>query len=102
MLPSHAKEVLMNNDLIQVARALRKGQVLHFRRGRGQRFECLSGNLWITLDGDPRDIILEAGDGFTVDADGAILVSALSDVRFVWLQATPRITETRWSGASAY
>ena len=39
--------------------------------------ECRSGSLWITLDDDPRDFIVEAGDSFTTTAHAPAIVYAL-------------------------
>jgi hypothetical protein len=33
--------------------------------------------VWITIDGDPRDIVLDTGEGFSVDRGANILISAL-------------------------
>jgi hypothetical protein len=38
---------------------------------------CESGDLWITLDNDPRDIVLRAGEVFTTDEHRRALVYAL-------------------------
>jgi hypothetical protein len=39
---------------------------------------CDSGDLWITLDNDPRDIVLRAGEVFTTDEHRRALVYALA------------------------
>ncbi|MGJ7511048.1 DUF2917 domain-containing protein [Variovorax sp. GT1P44] len=46
--------------------------------------ECQSGSLWITLDHDRRDIVLEQGQRFRSDSHRRVLVAALepSCVRF--------------------
>jgi len=46
--------------------------------------ECQSGTVWITLDDDQRDIVLERGERFRSDAHRRALVAALepSCVRF--------------------
>lgn len=41
------------------------------------QIECRSGSLWITLDGDPRDFIVEAGEHFSTDAHAQAIVYAL-------------------------
>lgn len=38
---------------------------------------CRSGSLWITLDDDPRDFIVEAGESFTTPSHRAAIVYAL-------------------------
>ena len=78
----------MNADLSIPAVSLRKSHVFRIRDGKGFRIECLSGSLWITQDGDVRDLIVEAGEGLTIERDAATLVSAMQDSRFVVLTET--------------
>ena len=58
----------------------------------GERIDCLGGRLWITQDGDQRDVVLEPGESFELDRPGLALVSALSDARLaVRRPGTPRL-----------
>lgn len=84
----------MNNDLIQASEALAKNGVQRLHKALGQRIEVVAGTLWITLDNDPRDIVLNPGEGFTIDAEDDVLLSALDDARFVRLEAP--LTATHW------
>ena len=43
----------------------------------GVQILCRSGSLWVTLDGDPRDIVLDAGDQFTATEHRRALIYAL-------------------------
>jgi len=43
----------------------------------GVSLRCDDGDLWITLDNDPRDIVLRAGEVFTTDQHRRALVYAL-------------------------
>ena len=81
----------MNNELNLDARTLGKGRIrrIHESRPYGHRVECLSGALWITQDGDSRDIVLAPGDSFSFDRVGDALISALEDSRFLLLEACP-------------
>ena len=73
-------------ELDQAAITLQRADVFRCSATRGQRIEALLGRIWLTLDGDPRDIVLDPGEGFSVDRDGDVLISALrGDARFVVL-----------------
>ena len=74
-----------SKDLNLASTSLRKGEALHLHHALGQRVEALGGLLWLTMDGDLRDIVLEAGEGFTVDRSTDVLLSAISDAQFVVL-----------------
>lgn len=76
------------NDLNRAAISVRKTEVIRLGTARDQRIESVLGRLWVTIDDDPRDIVLDPGEGFSVDRDDDVLVSALrSDARFVLLGA---------------
>jgi len=73
----------MNTDLNLSATHLRRGELLRVQAGQGSLVQCLNGTLWLTQDGDLRDIVLEAGDEALIERDGLSIISALSDSRFV-------------------
>lgn len=58
------------------------------------RILCTSGCLWLTLDDDPRDVILHAGDSFVAGAPRRALLYALEGSAFV-LGAAPQRTSLR-------
>jgi hypothetical protein len=45
----------------------------------GETIRCDAGSLWITQDGDPRDVVLDAGDSFETDRDGSVTISAFAE-----------------------
>lgn len=56
---------------------LHRGERLRILEGKGRRVRCLSGTAWVTQDHDRRDVILEPGQGFTLDRPGLAIVQAL-------------------------
>ncbi|EJE50650.1 Protein of unknown function (DUF2917) [Acidovorax sp. CF316] len=49
----------------------------------GQRIQCQSGTVWITLDHDTRDVVLEQGESFSSPEHKRALVYALSPARLL-------------------
>jgi len=73
-------------DLSQIAGSipLHNGQPLRIENGYGRRISVLEGHVWVTQDGDPRDIVLGAGDDFVFDRRTMAVLSALDgDARIV-------------------
>ena len=57
---------------------------LRLRVSAGRHLTNVSGTAWVTLDGDLRDIILEAGESFAFERPGRAMVQALGgDARLV-------------------
>lgn len=75
----------MNHDLILGSRAIGKRDIHRIAAPLGRRIECLSGSLWVTQDGDRRDIVLAPGQSFVFDRSEGVLVNALDDSRYLLL-----------------
>jgi hypothetical protein len=56
----------------------------------GVEIGCHDGVLWITLDKDPRDIVLQAGESFTPDTHERALIYAIKPS--ILALAAPRAT----------
>lgn len=61
------------------SRTLTHGALLRIDHPAGGRIGCLAGRLWITVDGDPCDQVLERGDSFAAQGAAPIVVYALAD-----------------------
>ncbi|MEO8654869.1 MAG: DUF2917 domain-containing protein [Ramlibacter sp.] len=70
--------VAMNIRLNTSPVCLAKSQAVTLTDAKGSLVRCLSGGLWITQDRDQRDIVLEAGESFTIDRGGPAIVWALA------------------------
>lgn len=80
----------MKNELSAAARHLGNGRTDRLENALGQRVECLRGCLWITQDGDLRDLVVERGEAIELDRNGPTLVSALADSSYLLLVPTAR------------
>jgi hypothetical protein len=58
---------------------LKKHQHLQFRSLAGWIIHAADGILWITQDGDRRDVVLEPGETFRIDHETPVVIGALSD-----------------------
>ena len=60
------------------------------------------GTLWLTLDGDPRDLVLEPGERVLVEAPGRVLAYALEDALLEVTDARERVEAPRaWAAREA-
>ncbi len=50
---------------------------LRLTKALGTRVRAVSGSLWVTIDHDPRDRILEPGESTVVDSSLPVLITAL-------------------------
>lgn len=58
---------------------LADGELLALDRMKGRELACRSGELWITVDGRPDDIILAPGQRWLAEDHATVVVSALKD-----------------------
>jgi hypothetical protein len=58
---------------------LADGELLAFDRIAGRELACRAGELWLTIDGRPEDIILGPGQGWRAADASTVVVSALKD-----------------------
>jgi hypothetical protein len=78
-------QAVIKKEMIEGAHVLDKGKIGHVRAERGRRLEVVSGTIWITQDGDLRDIVLGPGEAFDFDRRGDALLSAFADSRYLVL-----------------
>jgi len=53
------------------------GCVARLQYARHTRLSVRSGEAWITVDADPRDIVLSAGETFVLETDASVVVYPL-------------------------
>ena len=74
-------------DLSPIAASIpvHSSKPVRLQNGFGRRITVIEGDVWVTQDGDPRDIVLRAGDDFRFDRRVDALVSALGgDARIAY------------------
>ena len=61
---------------------LGKGQGLRIIDGSGYRIICRSGCMWITQDGDTRDVLLERDESLTLAKNDTVYISPIRHASF--------------------
>lgn len=88
---ANARLILQHNEMARLASAC------------NTRVECVSGVAWITIDGDPRDVVLSRGESFIVESSAPVIVHAIqgsADVRLHERTGTKPCVQRAGSGAS--
>jgi hypothetical protein len=67
----------MNLKLTRAELRLEPHQVVGLRDAEGTRVQVRRGRVWITQDRDGRDLLVAAGNAFTLDRPGLALLHAL-------------------------
>ena len=80
---------------------LKSGELAELRDVRGATLRVTRGTLWITQDRDTRDVVLRAGDVWTVEREGLTLAEAQGDATFCLLGGAARRI-SRAGGVPAY
>jgi hypothetical protein len=62
---------------------LPRGGTLRIADGRSHVVAVFEGQVWLTQDGDLRDVFLEAGESFNSGSSGVTLVQAMRDARLL-------------------
>lgn len=55
---------------------LAKGQLISLKGAEGVRIAARRGIVWITQDGDLRDVVLQQGESFVIERDTPAIVQA--------------------------
>ncbi|MCO5106124.1 MAG: DUF2917 domain-containing protein [Burkholderiaceae bacterium] len=65
------------------------------------RIVCEAGSVWITIDNDPRDIVLAPGQSFLVDRRAGALIYALEDACVRVVERAAPSARGAWSAGAA-
>jgi Protein of unknown function (DUF2917) len=93
----------MDTSISTAFEPLAHGTLKKLRNVQGHGVAVLSGRLWVTQDGDPRDNIVDAGECMRFDRPGLVILQALADTRMLRLDpiAAP-VPASRPSAMDAY
>lgn len=93
----------MNVNIKDSTLVLDAQQTIELIDARGVRAMATRGCLWVTMDGDRRDLVLRAGDELTIERDGRTLIHAhtASTVRIVDGRGAQNPRQTTWGRISA-
>ncbi len=75
----------MDSTLTQVITRLSTGEILRIDDAQGQSIVLVKGMLWVTQEGDVRDVFLSDGDSFAFDRPGTALAQAITDTSLIAL-----------------
>jgi hypothetical protein len=78
--PARPQRTAEPADAVQ---ALSRGRTLRVAQPLGTEIYCVQGSLWITHDGDPKDIVIEAGRSYVADRHAPLVVCALDSARLL-------------------
>lgn len=67
----------MQIGLRQANISLEARRALTLTDAAGAEVACLTGQVWLTMDGDRRDIFLEPGDVHSIERGGLTLINAI-------------------------
>ena len=77
----------INTPNARLALAARRG--LRLKDAHGAKLRAVQGTLWVTIDGDLRDIVLDPGESFIVDSHQPLVVMPLGECATVDVKSPP-------------
>jgi DUF2917 family protein len=89
-----AKEPQMQIGLRQANIALEARHAMALTDAAGAEVEVLTGQVWLTTDGDSRDIVLQPGNAHAIGRNGLTLINAI-EPSLVHVQP-PRARPAAW------
>jgi hypothetical protein len=89
------KERTMNSGKDPQSVLLRRGSLMRIEAIAGNRVTCLRGMVWLTQERDPLDRVLCAGETFTIDRPGTVLINALAHDAILECSEPARCSITR-------
>ena len=63
-------------------------RALRLQDALGAKLRAVQGTLWVTIDNDPRDIVLDRGETFEVDSNAPLVVMPLGECATIDVRST--------------
>jgi len=73
----------METNLTAIPAKLAPGDILRIHDASGQRITVVRGMVWVTQEGDPRDVFLSDGEDFAFERTGTALVEAITETQLL-------------------
>lgn len=70
-------------------------ELLAVSEAAGDVIACASGELWLTQDGDRRDVVLPAGGQWRIEGAGEVVISALQPATFSITRQSAAVSRDR-------
>ena len=80
--PRHARYRFPAPTFLRPARpahTLPNKSILDLGNAQGLTLTCMKGSIWLTHDGDPKDVVLEAGQSHAVTRSARLIAQGLED-----------------------
>jgi len=81
------------------------GKLARLANACNTRVTCVRGQAWITIDGEARDVVLEAGQQFVIDSNRDVIVNPLRAGELMEIEidaSAPRCTPRRRTGPAGW
>jgi hypothetical protein len=62
--------------------SLKPGQAVSLGHSKGRTIACIDGRIWVTVEHDTGDLILEANQSVEIAENGRVVISALDSGAF--------------------
>jgi hypothetical protein len=91
--------IAMNLQFSATGLVLARGQVVRLEGATGTHIVNQGGVVWITQDGDPRDVVLHRGEAFRIDRGTPAIVQAFEPavISIAEAETAPRRKLDAWA-----
>ncbi len=66
-----------SRECVETSLRLQANQVMTIKRAQGACAQCVQGSVWVTLENDPLDFVLSAGERVCIHTSGRMVIEGL-------------------------